>query len=133
MRHLVNLRGLSNELLSGWILGSEVIIMIRKVLLGFLEFYRKYLTLLGFGSCRYYPTCSEYAKWQIQTNPNIIKALFSSVLRILRCNQFFDGGIDYPKISCKHFTTIRVSNKILVIKFWYVPESDGYKVIKNIY
>jgi len=107
--------------------------MIRMILSESLKFYQKYLTLLGFGSCRYYPTCSEYAKWQIQTNPNIIKALFSSLLRILRCNQFFDGGIDYPKISCKHFSAIQVSNRVYNIKFWYVPESDGCKVIKNIY
>jgi len=107
--------------------------MIRIVLSKFLKFYQKYLTLLGFGSCRYYPTCSEYAKWQIQTNPSIIKALFSSLLRILRCNQLFDGGIDYPKISSKNFTVIQNYGRIPTIKFWYIPESNGYKVIKNIY
>ena len=107
--------------------------MIREALSGSLNFYQKYLTLLGFGSCRYYPTCSEYAKWQIQTNPNIFKALFSSILRILRCNQFFDGGIDYPKISCNHFTAVHTGKKIPNITFWYVPESDGCRVIKNIF
>ncbi|WP_456383753.1 membrane protein insertion efficiency factor YidD [Hydrogenimonas sp.] len=107
--------------------------MIREALSGSLKFYQKYLTLLGFGSCRYYPTCSEYARWQVETNPNVFKAVFSSVLRILRCNQLFDGGIDYPKISCNHFTPIHVRGKPPAIKFWYLPEGDGCRVIKNIF
>ena len=107
--------------------------MIRAVLSESLKFYQKYLTLLGFGSCRYYPTCSEYAKWQIQTNPNIVRALISSLLRILRCNQLFDGGIDYPKISSKNFTVTKTFGKVPTIKFWYIPEPNGYRVIKNIF
>ncbi|WP_456450767.1 membrane protein insertion efficiency factor YidD [Hydrogenimonas sp.] len=105
--------------------------MVREVLSVPLKFYQKYLTLLGFGSCRYYPTCSEYAKWQIETNPNLFKAIFSSTLRILRCNQLFDGGIDYPKITCRHFHPTRPDGRVPAIKFWYVPEEGGCRVIKN--
>ncbi|ADV45429.1 membrane protein insertion efficiency factor YidD [Nitratifractor salsuginis] len=48
-------------------------------------------------SCRYYPTCSEYARWQFEFNrPD--RALLASTLRIMRCNQLFPGGIDYPKV-----------------------------------
>lgn len=129
----MSLRRLLNGLLSDWILDDEAVVMIRKVLSESLRFYQNYLTLLGFGSCRYYPTCSEYAKWQIETNPNIIKALFSSILRILRCNQLFDGGIDYPKISCKHFITTYIQGKLPNIKYWYIPEQNGCRVIKNLY
>jgi putative membrane protein insertion efficiency factor len=106
--------------------------MMRRVLSAPVRFYQRYLTVLGFGSCRYYPTCSEYARWQIETNPNLFQAIFSSILRILRCNQLFDGGIDYPKISCRHFSsappTGRVPGKI---RFWFVPEEEGCRVIKN--
>ena len=107
--------------------------MIRKILLGSLRFYQKYLTLLGFGSCRYYPTCSEYARWQYATNPSLLKATLSTVVRILRCNQFFVGGIDYPKISCKHLqSTARPSGRRPgTILYWYVPDRDGCRVIKN--
>ena len=107
--------------------------MIRKALSGGLRFYQRYLTLLGFGSCRYYPTCSEYAKWQIQTNPNIFKALVFSILRILRCNQLFVGGIDYPKISCRHLTGTPPACEPKEILFWYVPDKKGCLVVKNIF
>ncbi|MFA7500284.1 MAG: membrane protein insertion efficiency factor YidD, partial [Sulfurimonas sp.] len=36
--------------------------MFKKFLLKLLWLYQKFFTLLGYGSCRYYPTCSEYAK-----------------------------------------------------------------------
>ncbi|WP_353662443.1 membrane protein insertion efficiency factor YidD [Hydrogenimonas sp. SS33] len=106
--------------------------MIRKTVSKPLKFYQKYLTLLGFGSCRYYPTCSEYAKWQIETNPSLPKALLSSFLRILRCNQLFPGGIDYPTVSCRHIEPSRQKPKT-EIRYWYVPGKDGCKVIKNIF
>jgi len=106
--------------------------MLRKVLSGPLRFYQKYLTLLGFGSCRYYPTCSEYAKWQIETNPNLAKALAASLLRILRCNQLFDGGIDYPTVSCRHLRPTRGKPESEIL-YWYVPQKKGCKVIKNIF
>jgi putative membrane protein insertion efficiency factor len=107
--------------------------MIRKALSGGLRFYQRYITLLGFGSCRYYPTCSEYAKWQIQTNPNIFHAIISSIVRILRCNQLFVGGIDYPKISCKHLHPVYKNDTTPTISFWFVPDQKGCSVIKNIF
>jgi putative membrane protein insertion efficiency factor len=107
----------------------------RKTLLLLLAFYQKFLTLLGFGSCRYYPTCSEYAKWQFEKNA-LHKAFFYSLLRILRCNQLFPGGIDYPVVKkslkkrgvCSHNTN---TNKIIV-QFWLVPkEENHYYLIKT--
>ncbi len=101
----------------------------RRTALLLLALYQKFFTLLGFGSCRYYPTCSEYAKWQFQKN-SLPKALLLSALRILRCNQLFPGGIDYPVVKmnlnfkrvCYHNAN---TNKIIV-QFWLVPKRDGY-------
>ncbi|WP_457592758.1 membrane protein insertion efficiency factor YidD [Hydrogenimonas sp.] len=109
--------------------------MIRSVLSGFLKLYQKFFTLLGYGSCRYYPTCSEYAKWQLETNPNLIKALFFSMLRILRCNQLFDGGIDYPKISVTFHKTAKFDTHPLNIRYWFVPDEhkNRCRVVKNIF
>ena len=78
-------------------------------------------------NCRYYPTCSEYAKWQFEFNvPH--KALAASSLRILRCNQFFKGGIDYPlvemcpqKPSC--LLTFNAEYGKIDILYWFVPKS----------
>ena len=75
----------------------------------FIRFYQKYLTVLSYGSCRYYPTCSQYALWQLDNN-GFFKAIFYTIIRILKCNQLFDGGFDYPVIN-------RLKNSILVCAF----------------
>jgi len=109
--------------------------MIRSVLSGFLKIYQRFFTLLGYGSCRYYPTCSEYAKWQLETNPNLFKALLFSMVRILRCNQLFVGGIDYPKISFNPSKNSRFCDHACSVKYWFVPDDrkKRWSVVKNIY
>jgi len=101
----------------------------RAVALWFLWLYQRFFTLLGFGSCRYYPTCSEYARWQFQKNA-LAPALLYSLLRILRCYQLFAGGIDYPVVKkdlnfhslCRHNAN---TNKFIV-QFWLVPKEGNY-------
>ena len=107
--------------------------MIKKVLLLVLKFYQKFLTIFSFGSCRYLPTCSEYAKWQFENN-NVLPAFYYSFTRILKCNQFFDGGFDYPQV--RH--TFKKINKnefyrLQDIKYWYIPttKNNNYIIIKN--
>jgi putative membrane protein insertion efficiency factor len=98
-----------------------------------LKLYQKFFTLFSYGSCRYYPTCSEYAKWQILHN-GLLKALFYSTLRILRCNQLFRGGIDYPVITKSFQLSSFVSNTpqhVVKIKFWFVPKNKkSFFVVK---
>jgi len=89
-------------------------------------------------NCRYYPTCSEYAKWQFECNaPH--KALLASTLRILRCNQLFEGGIDYPVIYFQPPPTHNslgindFCGKIKVI-YWLVPKDTNrslYSIVKD--
>jgi len=87
-------------------------------------------------SCRYYPTCSEYAKWHFEFNaPH--RAITASTLRILKCNQFFEGGIDYPVVPYlpkKQLFLLkanRVYGKIKIV-YWLVPkENNRYYVIKD--
>lgn len=43
--------------------------------------------------CKYYPTCSEYAKQAIEKYGNI-KGIYLAGKRILRCNPFSKGGYD---------------------------------------
>ena len=76
--------------------------------------------------CRYYPTCSEYAKWSFETSP-AHKALYHSSLRILSCNPLFDGGIDYPLISYKAPSTLVPYTKNIKLKYWFVPKIDSPK------
>ena len=44
-------------------------------------------------SCRFYPTCSVYALTALEKH-GLIRGLFLSVKRVLRCNPFCDGGYD---------------------------------------
>lgn len=91
----------------------------------------QYLSRLFPASCRYYPSCSEYAKWQFECN-RADKAFLQTTLRILRCNQLFDGGIDYPLIKYKAPRVICLSRSIKNIKYWFVPKGEGvFYVIKS--
>jgi putative membrane protein insertion efficiency factor len=91
-----------------------------------LKIYQKFLTpIFGYGSCRYYPTCSEYARWQFTYN-GFFKAVIFSLLRILRCNQLFDGGIDYPILDKNRLNfSLLLSHRLLYkdIVFWFVPKN----------
>lgn len=105
--------------------------MIRKFLLKLILIYQKFFTLIGYGSCRYYPTCSEYARINFENN-SISSAFYHSFIRILRCNQFFPGGIEYPlldKLKCKP-----AKLEIDAIKYWLVPnKKNRFYIIKNFY
>ncbi len=95
-----------------------------------ISFYQKFLTHFSYGSCRYYPTCSEYAKLQYRGN-SFFKASFYSFKRILSCNQLFQGGIDHPII---YKVNLNFSQKPKKIIFWLVPligEKNKYFIIKN--
>ena len=96
----------------------------------------QYLSKMLPASCRYYPSCSEYASWQFEFNaPH--KALMASTTRILRCNQFFKGGIDYPLVdfSPKKYRPLCIFNadygKIDIV-YWLVPRSKNkYYIVKD--
>lgn len=102
----------------------------RKFAIFLIRFYQKFISPMTVGSCRYYPSCSEYAIWQLETN-GFWRAIFASTLRILRCNKFFPGGIEYPKIEFK-------APKIIVkchlgyndIRYFIVFQKNSFVAIK---
>jgi len=85
--------------------------------------------MLG-NNCRYYPSCSEYAKIEFE-NDKLIRAVFKSLIRILTCNQLFKGGIDFPVVDkkLKHRSFFIKKPKI---KYWLIPteKKDKYIIIK---
>jgi len=117
----------------------DSIILMKSLFLAPIKGYQ-YISKMLPASCRYYPSCSEYAKWQFEFNaPH--KAFITSSLRILRCNQLFDGGIDYPLVNFTPYkpTSLLTFNtfcgKIDVI-YWLVPKSTdsnnlSYYVLKD--
>ena len=66
----------------------------KKILLGIIRFYQKYLSgAKGYSSCKYYPTCSRYAIEAIEKY-GAFKGGSLAAWRILRCNPFSKGGND---------------------------------------
>lgn len=65
----------------------------KKVLVSIIKIYRKYISPLKPPSCRFTPTCSEYAIEAIEKY-GAFKGTFLAVKRVLRCNPFFPGGND---------------------------------------
>ncbi|MBN2364306.1 membrane protein insertion efficiency factor YidD [candidate division WOR-3 bacterium] len=57
------------------------------------EVYRHIVSPLFPRSCRFYPSCSEYAK-QALMKYGLKKGVILSLKRILRCNPFCAGGYD---------------------------------------
>lgn len=58
-----------------------------------IEAYRNTLSTIKIGSCRFYPSCSEYTQEAIKKYGFLRGSVFG-IKRVLRCNQFFNGGYD---------------------------------------
>lgn len=63
--------------------------------LGMIRAYQFLLSPLIGGSCRFYPTCSEYAAICMR-NLFFPLALGRMVWRLLRCQPWSAGGFDHP-------------------------------------
>jgi putative membrane protein insertion efficiency factor len=102
--------------------------MIQKLFVFLIKFYQKYLSIISFGSCRYYPTCSNYSLVQFEHN-NFFVALYYSSIRILKCNPLFVGGFDHP---CIKLNPHKVEFKKIRVKFWYIPKDENnYFILQN--
>ena len=64
-----------------------------KIIILLISFYQKYISPLKPATCRFYPTCSEYAT-QALKKYGPLKGLWFSIRRILRCHPFSQGGYD---------------------------------------
>ena len=67
---------------------------INLILIGMVRIYRKYISpMKRMPSCRYIPTCSQYAIEALQKY-GPLKGSYLVIRRILRCNHFHKGGYD---------------------------------------
>jgi len=58
-----------------------------------IRFYQRWLSPLKPSSCRFYPTCSEYAA-QAVLRHGPLRGAWLAVRRLLRCHPFNRGGHD---------------------------------------
>lgn len=78
---------------------KRVLQLLRWVVLLPVHLYRLVSPLKGMPSCRYLPTCSEYAVTAVKTRGIVVGSALAAG-RILRCNPLFRGG--YDPVPCRH-------------------------------
>ncbi len=72
----------------------------QKILIGIIIFYRHHISPLFLPSCRFQPTCSQYAIEAITIHGSF-KGSFLAIKRILRCHPFHPGGYDPVPVKKK--------------------------------
>ncbi|MDR2502194.1 MAG: membrane protein insertion efficiency factor YidD [Oscillospiraceae bacterium] len=65
----------------------------KRVLLGIVRLYRRYISPMTPPSCRFEPTCSRYCMEAIEKY-GAVKGSWLSMRRILKCNPLCKGGYD---------------------------------------
>lgn len=68
----------------------------RGVLVAAIRGYQRVVSPLLVPSCRYAPTCSEYARVAIARH-GVWRGGLAALGRLLRCQPVFAGGIDPPR------------------------------------
>lgn len=70
-----------------------MVFLIKNLILIPVYVYRLFISPLLGPHCRFYPSCSEYAIAAVR-NHGIIRGLFLTVRRLLRCHPWHPGGVD---------------------------------------
>jgi uncharacterized protein len=66
---------------------------VRRLVIGLIQVYRRFLSPMLPPTCRYEPSCSLYTVQAIEKY-GVLKGLFMGILRVLRCHPFAKGGFD---------------------------------------
>ncbi|MCT4507235.1 MAG: membrane protein insertion efficiency factor YidD [Tepidibacter sp.] len=61
-----------------------------------IRFYQKFISPIKGKTCRFYPTCSQYAIDALEKY-GFLKGSYLSIKRILKCHPFHEGGYDPVK------------------------------------
>ncbi|GGI40571.1 membrane protein insertion efficiency factor YidD [Mammaliicoccus stepanovicii] len=74
----------------------------KKLFIKFIRLYQRYISPLTPPTCRFEPTCSNYAVEAI-SEYGAIKGTGMGIIRILKCHPFHPGGFDpVPPKKDKH-------------------------------
>lgn len=72
---------------------EKIDFMLRQIICLPIKLYRYLISPLLTPSCRYYPSCSQYAERAIKQH-GITKGLWMAFKRVLRCHPWAHGGYD---------------------------------------
>ena len=64
--------------------------------------YQKFISPAFAPRCKYYPSCSSYALTAIQSYG--LKGVAMATWRVMRCNPWSHGGVDYVKVQTEEKT-----------------------------
>ena len=67
--------------------------MFKKFALNLITIYRRFISPLKAPTCRFYPSCSDYA-FQAIDKYGLGKGLILSIRRFCRCHPYHPGGYD---------------------------------------
>jgi putative membrane protein insertion efficiency factor len=70
---------------------------VKHILIALVKFYRKYISPLTPPTCRYVPTCSQYALEALEKY-GALKGGWLAVKRICRCHPFHKGHEFYDPV-----------------------------------
>jgi len=76
--------------------GKQTVFSMRFILISLVKFYQAVISPWLPPSCRFVPTCSEYAREAIERH-GVLRGGRMSVWRLLRCQPFSAGGDDPVK------------------------------------
>ncbi len=65
----------------------------KNILIEMVRLYKRFISPLLPGACRFYPTCSDYMQEAIAVHG--FRGLGMGLRRIIRCNPMHPGGIDH--------------------------------------
>ena len=75
----------------------------KKILIFLIKFYQFHISPYKGTKCPYFPSCSQYGVEAIEKH-GVLKGIFLTAWRILRCNPFSTGGVDpVPEIRKKYY------------------------------
>lgn len=78
----------------------------RKAIVFLLRLYKKFISPMLPPSCRFKPTCSEYAMEAFEKF-GVLKGFYLSIRRVMRCNPYHRGGWDpVPDVFSFHYRPI---------------------------
>jgi uncharacterized protein len=68
----------------------------RGIVVAPVRFYQRWVSPLFPQRCKYHPSCSEYAVGALRRY-GILRGLVLAAWRLLRCNPWSHGGVDFVK------------------------------------
>lgn len=102
-----------------------------RIFIYLIKCYQKWISPIFPKTCRYYPTCSQYAYLEFRYNFFLI-AFLNTLKRILKCNQLFKGGFDHPIVKKEMKNIFIINNNINKFEFWLIPyKKDKFYVLRN--